>query len=155
MRMITVPKKVPLSIFTPELILAVPQVPTDIAESYIRQAAIDLVEQAHCLKREIRIETQAGVSDYLLASGDGERVDSVPSRSDHRARSQGLCDLHRCGLLLRHRGAVARSHGYGAQAAARAGIHPREPRSLHDARRSHELRRGPHVGGGVDPKSYS
>lgn len=86
MRLITIPKKVPLSVFTPELILAVPQVPTDIAESYIRQSAIDLVEQSHCLKREIQIATQAGVSDYELSSGDGERVDRIDRVCDWLGR---------------------------------------------------------------------
>jgi hypothetical protein len=86
MRLITIPKKVPLHVFTPELILAVPQVPTDIAESYIRQSAIDLVEQSHCLKRDIAIATQAGVSDYQLEPGDGTHTDKIDQVCDWLGR---------------------------------------------------------------------
>lgn len=61
---------VKLERFTPEIILATPDVPTDIAENYVRQAAIELAEDSHILRRKINIATQAGVTDYQLEPPD-------------------------------------------------------------------------------------
>lgn len=86
MKLLKTVRKVPLEKFLPELILAVPQVSNDIAESYIRQAAIKLVEQSHCLKREIGVETQSGVTDYLLTAGDGTITDKIDEICDWLGR---------------------------------------------------------------------
>lgn len=61
---------VPLSAFLPQLVLSAPQVPEPIAESYIRDAAILMCEQASLLKREMTVSLQAGCRDILLEPPD-------------------------------------------------------------------------------------
>lgn len=87
MRLVTKPRMVPLSAFTPELILAVPELQDEIAESYIRQAAIDFALQTNALRRVVAIEAQAGVGDYMLDAGQHVVVNRIVRVCDWRGNS--------------------------------------------------------------------
>jgi hypothetical protein len=78
---------VPLSEFTPELILAAPELPPDIAESYIRQAAIELCQQAVVVKEWVEVEAQAGVDVTLLEpSSESMRIWRIIKVCDWRGK---------------------------------------------------------------------
>lgn len=96
MRVLNKTKMVPLSVFTPELILTAPQVNADIADNFVRQAAIDFVEASHCLKRDVIVETQAGVEDMLLTPGDGTRIDRIDQVCDFRGNYYSVLPERPC-----------------------------------------------------------
>lgn len=83
MRLAQQVKMVGLDRFLPELLLGASQCPSDIAASYIRQAAIDLCEQSNVLRRKIIVEAQAGVGDYLLEPPDCTRTNKIVEVCDH------------------------------------------------------------------------
>jgi hypothetical protein len=84
MRLAKTVKMVGLDVFLPELLMSAPALPSDIAASYIRQAAIDLAEQSNCLRRQIIVESQAGCSDYLLEPPDCTRTNKIVRVCDAR-----------------------------------------------------------------------
>ncbi len=77
---------VPLSAFLPQLLLSAPQVPDAVAESYIRDAAILLAEQASLLKRIVTVPIQAGCRDILLEPPDCTRTWAIDSICDFAGR---------------------------------------------------------------------
>jgi hypothetical protein len=65
--------------FVPEVILATADCPEEVAQNYIREAVIDFAERSQVLTRQVSVDVQAGVSDYLLTLPLPERVISVQS----------------------------------------------------------------------------
>lgn len=66
--------QVSLDEFLPELFLSAPGLPQEIAASYIRQAAIEIAENANALRRYVRVDLQAGVSNYMVEPPDCVRT---------------------------------------------------------------------------------
>jgi hypothetical protein len=63
--------------FAPEVIVALKDVPQDMAENYIRQSAIDLAERSQVLIREVDILMQGCVTEYPIDLPTCERVVSI------------------------------------------------------------------------------
>lgn len=63
--------------FLPRITLIAKGVPDDVALEYLRQSAQTLARDSLLLKREIRLDVQAGVRDYYLENGDNEQVHYV------------------------------------------------------------------------------
>lgn len=57
-----------LAEFLPRVTLIAKGVPDDVALEYLRQAAQTLARDSLLLKRELRLDVQAGVRDYYLSS---------------------------------------------------------------------------------------
>jgi hypothetical protein len=68
---------VPFSAFSPEVILATGNCPAEIAENYLRHAAIDLAERSQIITRIMRVDFQACVSDYLITPPACERIVAI------------------------------------------------------------------------------
>jgi hypothetical protein len=68
---------VPFSAFTPEVILATGDCPSEIAENYLRHAAIDFAERSQVLTRKFHVGFQACVPDYLIDPPACERIVSI------------------------------------------------------------------------------
>lgn len=94
---------IPLTEFLPRVTLVAKGVPDDVALEYIRQAAQTLARDSRLLKRDLRLDVQAGVRDYYLDNGDFEQVHyvddvQVSKRKDcnrpyrHKAMSFYACD---------------------------------------------------------------
>ena len=66
-----------LAEFLPRVTLIAKGVPDDVALEYLRQAAQTLARDSLLLKRELRLDVQAGVRDYYLDNGDAEQVHYV------------------------------------------------------------------------------
>lgn len=66
-----------LTEFLPRVTLIAKGVPDDVALEYLRQAAQTLARDSLLLKRELRLDVQAGVRDYYLDNGDAEQVHYV------------------------------------------------------------------------------
>lgn len=66
-----------LSEFLPRVTLIAKGVPDDVALEYLRQSAQTLARESRLLKRELRLDIQAGVRDYYLDNGDHEQVHYV------------------------------------------------------------------------------
>lgn len=77
MRLCDEPDKVPLDDFLPELRLIANGVPAEIAGGYIRHAAIEFAERSLTLKREVFVDLQCGVQEYLLEPPDEDVVRTV------------------------------------------------------------------------------
>lgn len=89
MRLCNTPDKLTLDEFLPELRMIVNGVPSEIAGAYIRHAAIEFAERSLVLKREVAIDLQCGVQEYLLEPPDDDAVrtvaiDFVCDRRGHR-----------------------------------------------------------------------
>lgn len=63
--------------FLPRVTLIAKGVPDDVALEYLRQSAQTLARDSRLLKRELRLDVQAGVRDYYLDNGDHEQVHYV------------------------------------------------------------------------------
>lgn len=68
---------VSLTEFLPRVTLIAKGVPDDVALEYLRQAAQTLARDSRLLKRELRLDVQAGVRDYYLDNGEHEQVHYV------------------------------------------------------------------------------
>jgi len=68
---------VPLSNFTPEVIVATGDIPSDMAESYIRQAVIDFAHRSQVVRRKLWVDLQACVGDYLIEPPKCEQIVSI------------------------------------------------------------------------------
>jgi len=77
MRLCTVPDKVPLEEFLPELRLIANGVPSEIGTAYIRNAAIEFCERSAVLKREVFVDLQCNVQEYLLEPPDEDPMRTV------------------------------------------------------------------------------
>ncbi|THA10962.1 hypothetical protein [Rodentibacter pneumotropicus] len=66
-----------LTEFLPRVTLIAKGVPDDVALEYLRQSAQTLARDSRLLKRELRLDVQAGVRDYYLGNGDHEQVHYV------------------------------------------------------------------------------
>lgn len=77
MRLCNIPDKVPLEEFVPELRLIANGVPSDIAAAYIRNAAIEFCERSAVLKREVFVDLQCDVREYLLEPDDVDTTRTV------------------------------------------------------------------------------
>jgi hypothetical protein len=86
---------VSLSDFTPEVVLAAKDCPHEIAENYLRHAAIDFAERSQVVVRALYVHVQACVNDYLLELPTCERIVSV----------QQVCNRDGCQAI------VAATHG--------------------------------------------
>lgn len=77
--------------FLPRVTLVAKGVPDDVALEYIRQAAHTLARESKLLKRELRLDVQAGVRDYYIQAGDNEQVHLIHSVGYHNMHSQRIC----------------------------------------------------------------
>lgn len=77
--------------FLPRVTLVAKGVPDDVALEYIRQAAHTLARESRLLKRELRLDVQAGVRDYYIQAGDNEQVHLIHSVGYHNMHSQRIC----------------------------------------------------------------
>lgn len=68
---------VPWSHFMPEVVIGLGNLPSAMAESYIRQSAIDLAERSQALLRWVDITLQDCVSEYRIELPSCERVVSI------------------------------------------------------------------------------
>lgn len=66
-----------LTEFLPRVTLVAKGVPEDVALEYLRQSAQTLARESRLLKRELRLDVQAGVRDYYLDNGENEQVHYV------------------------------------------------------------------------------
>lgn len=66
-----------LTEFLPRVTLVAKGVPDDVALEYLRQACQTVARDSLLLKRELRLDVQAGVRDYYLENGDAEQVHYV------------------------------------------------------------------------------
>lgn len=78
---------VDLGEFLPRVSLVAKGVPDDVALEYLRQSAQTLARDSLILKREVRLDVQAGVRDYYLDNGDNEQVHYV----SHIQLGKGFC----------------------------------------------------------------
>ena len=77
MRLCDTPEMVPLDDFLPELRLIAAGVPSEIAASYIRTAAIEFAERSLVLKREVFVDLQCGVQEYLLEPSEDDTMRTI------------------------------------------------------------------------------
>jgi hypothetical protein len=77
MRLCDVPDKVALAEFLPELRMIANGVPSDIAEAYVRNAAIEFCERSAVVKREVFVDLQCDVQEYLLEPPDSDSMRTV------------------------------------------------------------------------------
>lgn len=77
--------------FLPRVTLVAKGVPDDVALEYIRQAAHTLARDSRLLKRELRLDVQAGVRDYYIQAGENEQVHLIHSVGYHNTHSQRIC----------------------------------------------------------------
>lgn len=80
--------KVSLTDFADEIMLAVGDVPYEIAEAYARQSAISLCKRAHIVKRTEVMDLWAGVHEYALKQYDGEDIVAVHRIGRHTYNGQ-------------------------------------------------------------------
>lgn len=60
--------------FLPRVRLVARGVPEEIALEYLGQSALDFARKTHLLKRKLRFNTQVGVRDYYLKTGELEQI---------------------------------------------------------------------------------
>jgi hypothetical protein len=90
---------VALAEFAPEVTLAAKDCPPEIAENYLRHAAIDLAERSQAVVRALYVHVQACVNDYLLELPTCERIVSIQQICNHDGctpvvpTSHGPCSL--------------------------------------------------------------
>lgn len=68
---------IPYADFVPEIALALGDIPDDVAENYVREAAIELCVRSQILVRTVVIDYQAGVTDYPLETDNCEQIISL------------------------------------------------------------------------------
>lgn len=68
---------IPYSDFIPEIKLALGEIPDDVAESYVRQSAIDFCVRSQVLVRKVEIDMQAGVTTYPVKTLGCEQIVSI------------------------------------------------------------------------------
>ena len=79
--------KVPLSELTHDLVFEITDLPGEVAEHYVRRAAIEMARNGNLLRRHKVICVQAGVPNYLVESLD--EMDVVAIMSVHALSSCG------------------------------------------------------------------
>lgn len=91
---------VPLSKFTPEILLVNEKITSEIAEHYVREAAIEFMERSQVIVREVTVKTQACVEDYPLDLPTCERIVSIQASCGTRLQRHKPCDIA-CGCTSR------------------------------------------------------
>lgn len=87
--------------FLPRVSLVAKGVPDDVALEYLRQSAHKLARNALLLKRELRLDVQAGVKDYYLETGENEQVHLIHSvEYEEKGRKCG-CSSQACFVALK------------------------------------------------------
>lgn len=87
--------------FLPRVSLVAKGVPDDVALEYLRQAAMRLARESKLLKRELRLDVQAGVRDYYIQSGDNEQVHLIHSVQYGKAGERSGCASSSCFVPLK------------------------------------------------------
>lgn len=90
-----------LTEFLPRVTLVAKGVPEDVALEYLRQAAQTLARESRLLKRELRLDVQAGVRDYYLANGDNEQVHLIHSVQYDKGADGSGCASSSCFVALK------------------------------------------------------
>lgn len=88
--------------FLPRVSLVAKGVPDDVALEYLRKAAFQLARDSLLLKRELRLDVQAGVQDYYLTNGENEQVHFIHSVQYGKGRAWSSCQSHACFVPLKH-----------------------------------------------------
>jgi hypothetical protein len=101
MRLCNTPDKVALDEFLPELQLLVSGVPSEIAAAYVRTAAIEFAERSLVLKRDVHVDLQCGVQEYLLEPPDEDtsRTIAIDFVCDDRGRRHVVRPNEPCNLI--------------------------------------------------------
>lgn len=63
--------------FLPEVMVGVEEPDADIAANYVRQAAIEFARDARVLQRDLVIDLEAGVNQYMLHPFPDERIEGI------------------------------------------------------------------------------